>query len=164
MVTLIYGLRRAAQHGASEYGMDAKHFVERDFYVDDGLKSLPSAAEAINLLKRAQEMLAASNLRLHKITSNHSDVLEAFPPEDHEKGLQNLEFDDNLALIQRSLGLSWDLSWDLKHDIFTFRVAATEKSFTQRGVLAMVNIVRSSWTCRTDHHSREVPAARTHQL
>lgn len=131
----IYGLRRAAQHGASEYGSEAQHFVERDFYVDDGLKSLPSAAEAIDMLKKAQEMLASSNLRLHKIASNHSDVLDAFPPEDHAKGLQNLDFNDNSALIQRSLGLSWDL----KHDVFTFRVASTEKPFTRRGVLATVN-------------------------
>lgn len=47
----IYGLHRAAQHGTSEYGEDAKHFVERDFNVDDGLKSCPSATEAIDLLK-----------------------------------------------------------------------------------------------------------------
>lgn len=131
----IYGLHHAAQHGANEYGTDAKHFVERDFYVDDGLKSLPSAAEAIDLLKRTQEMLAASNLRLHKIASNNSGVLEAFLPEDHAKGLQNLDFDDSSDFIQRSLGLSWDL----KHDLFTFRVAATEKPFTRRGVLAIVN-------------------------
>lgn len=80
-------------------------------------------------------MLAGSNLRLHKIASNHSDVLDAFPPEDHAKGLQNLDFNDNSALIQCSLGLSWDL----KHDVFTFRVTSTEKPFTRRGVLATVN-------------------------
>jgi len=131
----IYGLRHAAQYGGNEYGTDAKHFVERDFYVDDGLKSLPSAAEAINLLKRTQEMLAASNLRLHKIASNNSGVLDAFLPEDHAKGLQNLDFNDSSDFIQRSLGLSWDH----KHDLFTFRVAATEKPFTRRGVLAIVN-------------------------
>lgn len=42
--------------------MDAKHFVERDFYVDEELKSLPSAAKVVDLLKRTQEMLTASNL------------------------------------------------------------------------------------------------------
>lgn len=106
LAVAVYGLHQAAQDGASESGMDAKRFVERDFYVNDGLKSVPSAAEAIDLLKRTQEMLAASNVRLHKIASNHSDVLEAFSPEDHAKGLQNLDFDDNSALIQRSLRLS----------------------------------------------------------
>lgn len=32
-----YRLHRAAEHGANEYGMDDKHFVEHNFYVDDGL-------------------------------------------------------------------------------------------------------------------------------
>lgn len=104
----IYGLHQAAEHGAGEYGVDAKHFVERNFYVNDGLMSLPSATEAIDLLTRTQEMLAASNLRLQKIASNCSDVLKAFPQDDHAKGLQNLDFDDNSALIQHSLGLSWE--------------------------------------------------------
>ncbi|XP_061908363.1 uncharacterized protein LOC133653277 isoform X1 [Entelurus aequoreus] len=131
----IYGLHRAAEHGAEEHGLDAKHFVERDFYVDDGLTSLPSATEAIDLLTRTQEMLAASNLRLHKIASNCSNVLKAFSQEDHAGGLQNLDFDDNSTLVQRSLGLSWEL----KHDIFTYKTIATEKPYTRRGALAVVN-------------------------
>lgn len=48
-----------------------------------------------DLLKRAQEMLANSNLPLHKIALNNSDVMEAFLPEDHAKSLQNLDFDDS---------------------------------------------------------------------
>lgn len=42
----IYGLRRAAQEGEQKYGSDSRHF-----YVDDGLISLPTEAEAIDLLK-----------------------------------------------------------------------------------------------------------------
>ncbi|KAM4795653.1 uncharacterized protein WCC33_000721 [Rhinophrynus dorsalis] len=67
-----YGLRRTALDGEKEYGVDARHFVERDFYVDDGLKSLPTDEEAIDLLQRTQGMLSEANLRLHKIASNNS--------------------------------------------------------------------------------------------
>ena len=67
----IHGLRRA------------KQFVERDFYVDDVLKSMPTAGVADDLLKKTQEMLACSNLRLHKIVSPNREVVEAFPIEDH---------------------------------------------------------------------------------
>lgn len=42
-----------------------------------------------------------------EIASNDPKVLEAFLPEDHTKGLQNLDFDDSSDLTQRSLGLSW---------------------------------------------------------
>ncbi|KAK9396825.1 hypothetical protein NXF25_020186 [Crotalus adamanteus] len=47
-----YGLLRTAHIGEAEYGADAKHFVERDFYVDDGLRSVATPAEAIDLIKR----------------------------------------------------------------------------------------------------------------
>ncbi|XP_069618693.1 olfactory receptor 2D2-like [Ranitomeya imitator] len=49
-----YGLRRTAFAGAAEFGKDAQQFVEKDFYVDDSLKSLPTAEEATDLLKRTQ--------------------------------------------------------------------------------------------------------------
>lgn len=52
-----------ALHWEDEFGEDAKQFIYRDFYVDDGLKSLPSASAAIDLLKAAQDMLAISNLK-----------------------------------------------------------------------------------------------------
>ncbi|KAL0167347.1 hypothetical protein M9458_039191, partial [Cirrhinus mrigala] len=37
----IYGLKRAAQEYQDEYGTDSKEFVMRNFYVDDGLTSVP---------------------------------------------------------------------------------------------------------------------------
>lgn len=43
-----YGLRRATLEG--EYGAKARQFVERNFYVDDGLVTLPTEKEAITLL------------------------------------------------------------------------------------------------------------------
>ncbi len=131
----IYCLRRAAVEGEEEFGKDAGQFVERDFYVDDGLKSLPTPEAAIDLLKRTQNMLACSNLRLHKIASNSREVMEAFPTEDHTNNLKDLDLGVDSLPIQRSLGLCWDL----KMDVFLFQVAEEKKPFTRRGVLSTVN-------------------------
>ena len=128
-------LRRAAEEGEKEFGKDARQYVDRDFYVDDGLKSLPTKEAAIDLLKRTQNMLACSNLRLHKIASNSREVMEAFPIEDHANDLKDLEIGVDPLPIQRSLGLCWDL----KTDTFLFQVAEEKKPFTRRGVLATVN-------------------------
>ncbi len=46
------GLRRAALTGEQDYGPEARHFVERNFYVDDGLTSLPTEEEGIKLLRK----------------------------------------------------------------------------------------------------------------
>lgn len=128
----IHCLRHAAEEGEREFGKDARQFVERDFYVDDGLKSLPTPAAAIDLLKRTQNMLSCSNLRLHKIASNSREVMEAFPTEDHANDLKDLDLGFDSLLIQRSLGLCWDL----KTDTFLFQVAEERKPFTRRGVLS----------------------------
>lgn len=46
------------------------NFVDRHFYVDDGLHAVPSDAEAIDLLRRMQSSFAESNFKLHKFASN----------------------------------------------------------------------------------------------
>ncbi|RXN03643.1 hypothetical protein ROHU_013311 [Labeo rohita] len=98
----IYGLRRAAQEYQDEYGTDSKEFVMRNFYVDDELTSVPTEEEAIDLLQRTQKMLAASNLKLHKIASNSSKVMTAFAPEDLAKDLKDLDFSADPLPLQRS--------------------------------------------------------------
>lgn len=131
----IYGLRRAALQEEDEYGLEAKQFVLRDFYMDDGLASFPTSDLAIHVLKQTKEMLAVSNIRLHKIASNHKAVMEAFPPEERAKELKGLALGVDPLPVQRSLGLNWNL----QSDSFTFFVSREEKPFTRRGVLSTVN-------------------------
>ncbi|RXN36772.1 hypothetical protein ROHU_002657 [Labeo rohita] len=84
---------------------------------------------------RAQKMLAASNLRLHKIASNRTAVIEAFPFEDRAKDVSSMDlFVDDLP-IQRSLGLLWNM----RTDTFTFQIEDDQRPFTRRGVLSTVN-------------------------
>lgn len=133
----IYGLRLAAKEGEREHGADTQRFIERHFYVDDGLMSLPSDTEAISLLKRTQASLAESNLRLHKIVSNSPAVMKAFPPEDHAVSVQDLDLSEESTVLQRSLGLCWEIA----SDAFTFQVSVGDKPFTRRGVLSTINSV-----------------------
>lgn len=131
----IYGLHQSGLRVEPDCDADVKQFVMRDFYVDDGLKSLPTVEKAISLLQRTRDALANSNLRLHKIAANRKEVLEAFPTQDHAKNLKNLDFESDSVPMQRSLGLLWDLS----KDRFTFEVSDESKPFTRRGVLSTIN-------------------------
>ena len=75
-----YGLRRTAQIGEQEFGIDMSEYVHNNFYVDDGLTSLPTPEKAIDLMKRTQQaLLSGGNIRLHKIVSNSAKVMDAFP-------------------------------------------------------------------------------------
>ncbi|XP_039534522.1 uncharacterized protein LOC120483523 [Pimephales promelas] len=133
----IYGLRRAIREGAEKYGVDTVRFVERHFYVDDGLISLPSEAEAIDLLQRTQASLAESNIRLHKFASNAQIVMEAFPPEDCVPVIKDLDLSGETYPTQRSLGLLWEIM----NDTFTYSASTINKPFTRRGVLSTVNSI-----------------------
>ena len=97
-------LRKTALVGEPEYGPDEREFVEKDVYVDDGLKSVPDREGAIDLLHRTKTVLADANLRLHKIASNDPTVTQPFPIEDRASDLRNLDHHRDVVPIQRSLG------------------------------------------------------------
>ena len=91
--------------------------------------------EAIDLLRRTKAMLAAANLRLHKIASNDPKVTQAFAAEDQASDLGDLHLHRDAVPVQRSLVVFWDL----QTDNFTFRVTDEVKPFTRRGVLSVTN-------------------------
>ena len=131
----IHGLHKSVQVNEFHIDPDVKHFVMRDFYVDDGLKSLPTVEAAVDLLKKTQEVLSKSNLRLHKIAANSKEVMEAFPSSDHASDLKDLDLDADMLPLQRSLGLDWNL----QTDSFLFNVSCETKPYTRRGVLSTIN-------------------------
>lgn len=131
-----YCLHRTAQDGEETFGSDVRAFVESNFYVDDGLISVPTVNEAISLMKRTQSALREKgNLRLHKVASNSEDVMSAFPTDDIARDLKDLDFSNDPLPLQHSLGMGWDL----ERDAFTFRVSSVDRPFTRRGVLSVIN-------------------------
>lgn len=136
-VIATFGLRKTAENGEEKYGTEAKEFVFRNFYVDDGLASCPTEDKAICLLRNAQAMLATANIRLHKVVSNSVPVMEAFPLEDRAKSVTDLDLRHDILLTQRSLGVHWDI----QKDRFTFHISLQEKPFIRGGVLSVVNSV-----------------------
>ena len=57
-----FALKKAADDGGEEFGNDAESFIRRDFYVDDGLKSVPTAQKAVDLIKSSQKICAKAGL------------------------------------------------------------------------------------------------------
>ena len=101
-----YGLRLSAQVGEQTFGTDMKEFVTKNFYVDDGLISLSTSEQVVDLVKRTQQaLLHGGNLRLHKIASNSERVINSFPTEDLVKELKDLRLDKDTVPVQRSLGV-----------------------------------------------------------
>ncbi|XP_071944711.1 uncharacterized protein [Antedon mediterranea] len=132
----IYCMGRTAKEYEQKYGSEASQYILRNFYVDDGLTSLPTAVEAIALIQKSKAMLAESNLHLHKIASNSEQVMAALDEADKAKDLQNINLKSEIPPCQRSLGVSWDL----ETDSFNFKISAQKNDeYTRRGVLSVVN-------------------------
>lgn len=78
----------------------ASTFVETNFYVDDGLISVPTVQEAKELIVEAQELCNYAGLRLHKFNSNYKDVLDCVAPPERAETM------DPLRLNLTPLGLT----------------------------------------------------------
>ena len=52
-----FALKRTAEDGENEFGKKASEFLKNDFYVDDGLTTVPSSEETINLIETTRESL-----------------------------------------------------------------------------------------------------------
>ncbi|XP_062603438.1 uncharacterized protein LOC134265202 [Saccostrea cucullata] len=131
-----YGLHKASDSGDS----DVRKFVYDNFYVDDGLTSLPTEAEAVTLMKKTQATLKENgNIRLHKIISNSVNVMKSFPSDDLGSDLKELNHSTDMCNlpVQHSLGMLWDLN----SDMFVFKISNTEKPCTRRGLLSTLNSV-----------------------
>lgn len=72
-----FGLRKSAcDHQSPKLCNEVCELVNKHFYVDDALVSLPDAKSAVELVKKTQAILKENgNIRLHKIRSNSSEVL-----------------------------------------------------------------------------------------
>ena len=126
-----YGLHKLADDHGNEFPL-AKQFIQHDFYVDDGVCSVKSSDEAIELLNQTKQLCSKGNLRVHKILSNQSCVLESLPPADN-----NLSAGTNIQLLdstERALGMMWSLD----SDSFMYSYQPAKEPFTRRSVLAKV--------------------------
>ncbi|KAK7891878.1 hypothetical protein WMY93_023841 [Mugilogobius chulae] len=128
-----FGLKHLAAQGREKFSKETIQFIQRGFYVDDGLASVTSTAEAIQLVEESRALCKTGNLRLHKFVSNSKEVLAAIPEAEQAQAK-----DQDMALgethIERALGVQWCI----EADEFQFRVVVKENPLTRRGVLSTV--------------------------
>ena len=103
-----FGLRKTTTNCEEEFGENAAEFVHRNFYVDNGLASRPTAKEAIALVTTTEAILATANLKLHKVVSNSVEVMEAFPAVNRGKEIRDLHLRHDSFPAQHSLGVYWN--------------------------------------------------------
>ena len=127
-----FGLRHTTVIDETPRDSPARHLLQRNFYVDDALYSTIDVQSAIATLKEAKEILGKFNMRLHKIISSHSALLNAFPEEDIAKNVDLVNLSNSET--QTALGICWKVDTDELYLNSNFR----DVKFTKRGVLSAI--------------------------
>lgn len=81
--------------------------VEKNFYVDDCLKSLPSEKKAVSLVKNLASLCLTGGFQLTKWVSNSREVLSNIPKEERASDMGNLDLNKDALPTERALGLLW---------------------------------------------------------
>lgn len=129
------GFKQIAEDHQDEFGQEAAEFIRRDFYVDDGLKSVSNVDEAKILIDNTKAMCAKGGLRLHKFVSNNKDVIQYLEPEDRAKDLKDISLALDKLPIERTLGILWCI----ESDNFQFGIVLKDCPLTRRGILSTVS-------------------------
>ncbi|XP_066023399.1 uncharacterized protein [Pocillopora verrucosa] len=132
-----FAMRRNAEDHRHEFSPDVVSTVLKNFYVDDCLKSLPSATVAIKHVEELRRLMLRGGFNLTKWISNDREVLESIPVEARAKGVKDLDLDNDVLPAERALGVSWFV----ETDTFGFKVNIKEKPCTRRGILSVVSSV-----------------------
>ena len=103
-----WALKRTAADNESEFSKEVCAIVSKNFYVDDGLFSVPTTERAIDASLQLMELLQRGNFRLTKFVSNVKQVLVPIPGK--ERTVKNLDLDK--LPIERALGQQWDTETD----------------------------------------------------
>ena len=130
----IYALLRAAQDNSARFSPETIQTVQKNFYVDDLLKSVHSVEDAKKLVKELTELLKLGGFRLTKWNSNNNEVIESIPTSERAKSV-SVNLDDKEE--QRTLGIRWDI----ETDSFSFKFDIPEVQMTKRGILKVTSTI-----------------------
>ena len=97
-----FALRRTVDN-KDDFPCDMVEIVNKDFYVDDFLKSFPNVECAITTSKQLQQLLRRGGFHLSKWISNSREVISAFPEYECSPTMRDLDLSFE-TLTEKILG------------------------------------------------------------
>jgi len=132
-----FALRHTADDNRNEFDDEVIRCVQRNFYVDDCLKSVGSVEEAILLVNNLTKLLSRGGFHLTKWISNSSEVLDTIPEHEKAKRVRNLDMPGETTRTERALGTVWDTD----SDRLAYRTVENKRPLTRRGILSTLSSV-----------------------
>ena len=127
-----YALRQTALDRAHKYSQETVQSVLKNFYVDDGLKSVEGPEKAVTLVRELRDLCQEGGFRLTKWMSNSKEVLQSVPVEERAAGAKDLDLQKEELPIERVLGVCWIV----ESDTLGFQIKIKPHPMTKRGILS----------------------------
>ena len=142
-----YVLRRTAIDNESIFGKAASEVLQKNFYVDDLLKSSKDVESAKELVKNVMNMYKAGGFHLTKFISNSKELLLSIPERRRRIGVKDQDLSGQLP-NKKALRICWEI-WD---DAFTFKIKLDERPLTKRVMLSVISSAQSMTLLDLLHH------------
>ena len=128
-----FELKQTAAEFGHLFEPNMSEIVNKHFYVDDCLVSLPSVTEAVTAQTQLCNLLSKHRgFCLRKCLSNSREVLDQISETERFKALQTYSYSENVS--ERVLGVQRNI----EKDIFIFNVNLPKFFSTKRGVLSTI--------------------------
>ena len=132
-----FALKTTADDNEAAVGSPAAEFLCRNFYIDDGLKSVASIEEGVELVKEIKEMCKRGGFHLQKFTSNRKEVIEQISVSDRAERIKHLDFSCEALPMEHPLGVQWCK----ESDVFKFMISLKGRPCTQHGISSTVSSI-----------------------
>ena len=132
-----HALRKTAMDNEELYGKDVATILERNFCVDDMLKSFPTAEEAITVIQQVKDLCSNGGFNLTKFISNNTTVLKLIPDDSRRTVVKDEELASGCLPEDKALGVKWNTEKETPR----FTIKLVEKPSTRRGLLSMLSSV-----------------------
>lgn len=109
-------LCKTAELHQDEFNLVALEAVKRNMYVDNLMKSVREASEAIGLVSQLRHQLEKVGFCLTKWCSNSREVMKTIPKTERARGVKDLELD------RLSTESTLDVKWNTEEDKFVWDV------------------------------------------
>ena len=119
-----FALRKTANDNRDEYLSYVTKILERNFYVDDMLKSFQTATEAKDVIRKDKELCVKRGFNLTKFTSNREEVLRSIADEDKRENISDEALIFGKLSEDKALGVKSNIS----KDTLGFQTKMTENS------------------------------------
>ena len=103
-----FALRRTPMDNDELHGKVVATILERNFYIDDMLKSFPTAEETITVIKQVKDLCSNGDFNLTKFINNNTTVLKSIPDDSRRTAVKDEELVLECLLEDKALGVKWN--------------------------------------------------------